>query len=246
MLEAELAAGVAEGLGAIAGAVVGHHARDGDAEAGVVGDGGLEEGDGALLLLVGQDLAEGDARGVVDADVDELPADAAALALAGAIAGDAMADALEAAELLDVDVDQLAGMLALVAAHRLGGSRSLIRLRPSRLRMRLTVAGETPVSLAICLPVQRWRRSALDLLDGRCRRRLAQPVRPRGAVVQARPGLRLEALDPLPHGPRADADGCRDGLRRLPALHTRRTNSARPCGVRRAFLCTFIRSSRRH
>ena len=31
-----------------------------------------------------------------------------------------MADALEAAELLDVDVDQLAGMLALVAAHRLG------------------------------------------------------------------------------------------------------------------------------
>ena len=46
-----------------------------------------------------------------------------ALALAGAIAGDAVADALEAAELLDVDVDQLAGMLALVAAHRLGRLR---------------------------------------------------------------------------------------------------------------------------
>ena len=54
---------------------------DGDAEAGVVGDRGLEEGDGAFLLLVGQDLAEGDARGVVDADVDELPAGAARLAL---------------------------------------------------------------------------------------------------------------------------------------------------------------------
>ena len=73
------------------------------------------------LFLVGQDLREGDARGIVDADVDELPADAAAsCALAGAIAGDAMADALEAAELLDVDVDHLAGMLALVAAHRFG------------------------------------------------------------------------------------------------------------------------------
>ena len=36
------------------------------------------------------------------------------------VAGDAMADALEAAELLDVDVDQLAGMLPLVAADRLG------------------------------------------------------------------------------------------------------------------------------
>ena len=59
------------------------------------------------------------ARGVVDADVDELPAGAARAALP-AIAGDAVADALEAAELLDVDVDQLAGLLALVAAHRLG------------------------------------------------------------------------------------------------------------------------------
>ena len=51
---------------------------DGDAEALIVGDGGLEEGDRALLLLVGQDLGEGEARGVVDADVDEFPAGAAA------------------------------------------------------------------------------------------------------------------------------------------------------------------------
>ena len=68
----------------------------------------MQEGDGALLALVGQDLGEGDARGVVEADVDELPAGAAAPA--GALAGDAVADPLEAAELLDVDVDQLAGL----------------------------------------------------------------------------------------------------------------------------------------
>ena len=61
-----------------------------DAEAGIVGQGGLQEGDGAVLALVGQDLCEGDARGVVEADVDELPAGAAALA--GALAGDAVAD----------------------------------------------------------------------------------------------------------------------------------------------------------
>ena len=53
------------------------------------------------------------------ADVDELPAGAARLALLP-VAGDAMADALEAAELLDVDVDQLARLLPLVAADRLG------------------------------------------------------------------------------------------------------------------------------
>ena len=35
----------------------------------------------------------------------------------------------------------------------------IIRLRPRRLSTRLTVAGETLVSRAICLPVQRWRRS---------------------------------------------------------------------------------------
>jgi hypothetical protein len=66
MPEAAIAAGFAEGLGAIAGSVVGHHPRHLDAEARVVSDGGREEGDGALLALVGQDLREGQAGGVVD------------------------------------------------------------------------------------------------------------------------------------------------------------------------------------
>jgi hypothetical protein len=76
----------------------------------------LQEGDGALLALVGQDLGEGDARGGVEADVVEFPTGAAAPA--GARAGDAMADLLEAAELLDVEVEQLAGVVALVASDR--------------------------------------------------------------------------------------------------------------------------------
>src|SRR5581483_11841275 len=127
VLEAKRLAGVAEGVGFIAGAVVGHYAGHDDAEAGVVGDRCLQEGDGAFLLLIGQDLAEGDARGVVDADMDELPTRppllaaplAAGVALAGSIAGDAVTDLVEATELLDVDVDQLAGPLALVAHDRL-------------------------------------------------------------------------------------------------------------------------------
>ena len=45
--------------------------------------------DGAFLALVGQNLAEGDARDVVDADMDELEAGAARRALL-AIAGDAV------------------------------------------------------------------------------------------------------------------------------------------------------------
>lgn len=62
-------------------------------------------------------------RGVVDRDVQELPADAGAVALAGAVTCDAMADTVEPAELLDVVVDHLAGLFPLVAAHRPGGGQ---------------------------------------------------------------------------------------------------------------------------
>jgi len=71
---------------------------------------------------------DGDARGSVDADVDELPArapcrsiaGAASVALFGAVAGDAVTNAVAAPELLDVDMDPFAGVLTLVAAHGLG------------------------------------------------------------------------------------------------------------------------------
>src|SRR3954469_12472984 len=88
VLEAEIAAGAAEGLGAKAGAIISHHTGNRDAKARVVGDRGLEEGDRALLLPVREDLREGHPGGVVDADVDELPSDAPALVLTGSIAGD--------------------------------------------------------------------------------------------------------------------------------------------------------------
>src|SRR5271154_5565464 len=87
--QAEGFAGLSKGLRAIASAIVGHDAFDPYAEAGVIGQGGLEEGDGAFLFLVWQDLGIGDARGVVDGDMDELPSDAAGIALAFSIARDA-------------------------------------------------------------------------------------------------------------------------------------------------------------
>lgn len=64
-------------------------------------------------------LGVGDARGIVDADMDVLPANAAVVALAVEGAGDAVAHAIELAE-LDDDVDELAWVLALVAANQLG------------------------------------------------------------------------------------------------------------------------------
>jgi len=56
---------------------------------------------------------------VVDADVDKIPAGAAVLVRTSPIAGDAVADTLETPELLDVDVNDLAWVLALITAFRL-------------------------------------------------------------------------------------------------------------------------------
>src|ERR1700692_4097164 len=136
VFEAEPLAELAEGEGLVAGAVVGHDAFDLDAEAVVVGEGGLEEAGGASLLLVGHDLGEGDAGVVVDGDMDELPAEPFApcppVALPSAVAGDAMTDSIDPAELLDVEVDHPARMFTLIPAHRFLRlqSRELVEPQP--------------------------------------------------------------------------------------------------------------------
>lgn len=117
VLDAQVPASVTEGVGFVTTAVVGHDAGDGDAEAFIVSHGGLEEGNGTLGLLVGLDLGERDAGVIVDADVDKLPADAATVALAGPITGDAVTDFVETTELFDIDVDHLAGSGTLITAQ---------------------------------------------------------------------------------------------------------------------------------
>ena len=57
-------------------------------------------------------------------------------ALAGTIAGDAGAWTFEAAELLDVDVQQFARLVTLVAPHRLGRLGAFRVLRPRWRRTR--------------------------------------------------------------------------------------------------------------
>src|SRR3979411_1486698 len=119
VLDAQVPAGVTEGEGFVTTAVIGHDAGNGDAEAFVVSHGRLEEGSGTIGLLVGLDLGERDAGVIVDADVDELPADAATVALAGPITGHAVTDLVETAKLFDIDVDHFAGSGTLITAHRL-------------------------------------------------------------------------------------------------------------------------------
>ena len=68
---------------------------------------------------------------VVNADMDEIPASAPALLRAARVAGDAVANTLETPELFDIDVNDLAWALALIAASGSAGSRSRIRLIPA-------------------------------------------------------------------------------------------------------------------
>src|SRR5260370_41993644 len=52
---------------------------------------------------------------VIDGDVDKFPARALTAAIAGAASSDAVANTLETAEFFDVEMDDFAGPLALVA-----------------------------------------------------------------------------------------------------------------------------------
>src|SRR5260221_4266746 len=70
-----------------------------------------------MVALIGQKLGEGDAGSVIDGDVEKLPSGAAGV-IALAVASDAVADPLDAGELLDIEVDEFARVLTLVAAHR--------------------------------------------------------------------------------------------------------------------------------
>jgi hypothetical protein len=108
-------------------------------QTGVIGDGGFQEGRGADGFLVWLDLRESGARSIVDADMDELPADAAALAIA--VTGDAVTNAIKTSGFLDGDVDQPAGIGIFIAAHRLG--RFAVLHAAQRFGTRLTVAGDT-------------------------------------------------------------------------------------------------------
>ena len=101
--QAQHPAGLTKAARDITRAVVGHHALDPNAETLEPAQRPDEEAVDRLALLVRQDLDEGEPGSVVNRHVDELPA--STLALGAPIAGDPMADAPEAGELLDIEVD---------------------------------------------------------------------------------------------------------------------------------------------
>ena len=76
----------------------------------------LEEVHGGVLALIGPDGRVAEAGVIVDTDMQAFPPGAPHLV--AAIAGHPMARPLDAPELLDVEVEQFARMVPLVAHHR--------------------------------------------------------------------------------------------------------------------------------
>jgi len=98
--------GGGEEFGAIGGAAIGEELLDGDTVSGVEADGLLQSVKGAGSPFVREETSEGKAGVIVDGDVETF--DAGAWVAEGAITGGADAWAMKAAELLDVEVEEVA------------------------------------------------------------------------------------------------------------------------------------------
>lgn len=80
--------------------------------------GALEEGGGVVLALRWQDLGIGEPGRIIDGDVQEVPAMPSIGVHARTARREAMADAIDLAQLLDVEMDHLARPFPFVADHR--------------------------------------------------------------------------------------------------------------------------------
>src|SRR5689334_828362 len=121
---------------AVGRAIVGHQPLDRDPVRSVEGHRSPQEADDGLRLLVGQHLGIGQAGGVIDANVNPVPAGLAApyacsVRMSLRFLGPAAAEypvtgpvGADPAELLDVDMDQLARPAPLVSADRLLGTQA--------------------------------------------------------------------------------------------------------------------------
>jgi len=106
VFEAHLQTNLAKLMGAIAAAVIGKQSTNDDAVASEEVNCIPEEGDGGVSLLIGEDASEGQARVVVDSDVQGLPTRMFVLTPAAVIA--APRDLLEAGHALDIEMKEIA------------------------------------------------------------------------------------------------------------------------------------------
>jgi len=122
-----------------------------------------QERQAGATFFIGQYFRIGQSGMIVDGQMEILPADAATVALAGPVRRNPMPSALEAAELLDVDMDQLTRLRAFIAAHGFGRIQGRDAIEPQAAqdtadgrRRNAEIAGDLLAGEA--LPAQRLDR----------------------------------------------------------------------------------------
>ena len=133
-----------------------------------------------------------------------------------AVAGDAMACVVEAAELLDVDVGVRRGVCARNGAPA-REAQALSAFEPRRRQMRLTVARETPTSGCDRLASVMQAAKALDPSDDLRGRRTMQPEAA-SSDPPIRPSPHIESAEPICQ-PSWATPRLGHGLWRLPAFN---------------------------
>jgi hypothetical protein len=118
--DAHVAADLTKRAREIRRSVIRHDSFDANSTIGEPSHSALHKCCRRVATFVFENFDIGNARSVIDANVGTFPARSAMTGLPAAVAGDAMSDTvLDAAELLDVDVNKLAGRRAFVSDHRL-------------------------------------------------------------------------------------------------------------------------------
>ena len=196
-------AGRRKDVGAVARAVVCHEPPDTDAMAPKPGEGAPEKAHARDPVLIGQDLDVGQAGGIIDGHVHELPADAPHAA--AAVARDAVPNAADPPEFLDVNVHESSRSTVLVPydgrrRRQVAHARQTQPPQISGDGGRAEIQSASDLGARPVLPTQ-----PLDELAQFGRRPPGAVVRPTGPIGQGlrRPGPR----DPLADRPRTDPEG---------------------------------------
>jgi hypothetical protein len=114
MAKAELQTSLAESARAVAVAVIGEQPADANAQGGVIGHGSVKKSNCRSSGEIGQDLREGDTGVIVNGDVEILPPTMMFSASAPIGSNDHFR---KTAQMLDIEMEQIAGSGVLVANH---------------------------------------------------------------------------------------------------------------------------------
>jgi hypothetical protein len=112
MFDVVVATGGGKVMGTIGGAAIGEDTLDLDAVVSVESDGLVESLEDAGQLLVGEQAGKGDSGMIINSDVEMF--DASVTSADGAITGGANAGTREASQLLDIEMEELAGAGSLI------------------------------------------------------------------------------------------------------------------------------------